>query len=125
MLTNISPMLSIDEYANSRFMSVWIALNTTPNSAVKSPSISMSTPHHATCRCSRSNTVRSTPYKPAFRTKPLIRADTGDGAAGCASGSQTCSGKIPAFVPKPNSASRNAMDDQNTSKCCRRMAANV
>ncbi|SAL82874.1 hypothetical protein AWB68_06689 [Caballeronia choica] len=61
MLTNIRPMLSIDEYASSRFMSVWMALNTTPNRAVKSPSTSMSTPHHAICSCSRSNTVRSTP----------------------------------------------------------------
>ena len=28
-------------------------------------------------------------------------AETGDGAAGCASGSQTCIGKSPAFMPKP------------------------
>ena len=34
----------------------------------------------------------------------LISADTGDGAAGCASGSHTCSGNSPAFAPNPNSA---------------------
>ena len=43
-----------------------------------------------------------------FSITPLISADTGDGAAGCASGSQTCSGTRPALAPKPNSASRNA-----------------
>ena len=39
---------------------------------------------------------------------PLISADTGDGAAGCASGSQACSGSSPALAPKPNNASRYA-----------------
>ncbi len=43
-----------------------------------------------------------------FSMTPLISADTGDGAAGCASGNQTCSGRIPALAPNPNSASRNA-----------------
>ena len=41
---------------------------------------------------------------------PLISAETGEGAAGCASGSQTCSGSRPALAPKPNSASRNAIE---------------
>ena len=35
---------------------------------------------------------------------PLISADTGAGAIGCARGSQTCSGITPAFVPIPTSA---------------------
>jgi hypothetical protein len=39
---------------------------------------------------------------------PLISAETGDGAAGCASGSHACSGKRPAFAPNPNNASRYA-----------------
>ena len=39
---------------------------------------------------------------------PLISADTGDGAAGWASGSHTCSGSMPALAPKPKNASRNA-----------------
>ena len=56
---------------------------------------------------------------------PLISADTGDGAAGCASGSQTCSGTIPAFAPKPNSASRNATEAQNGVRCWARMLAKV
>ena len=38
----------------------------------------------------------------------LISAETGEGAAGCASGSQTCNGRMPAFAPNPKSASRNA-----------------
>jgi hypothetical protein len=40
---------------------------------------------------------------------PDISADTCDGAAGCASGSQMCMGISPALVPKPTSASRKAM----------------
>src|SRR5450756_1118354 len=39
---------------------------------------------------------------------PLISAETGEGAAGCASGSHTCSGIIPALAPKPKNASTNA-----------------
>ena len=35
---------------------------------------------------------------------PLISAETGAGAIGCARGSQTCSGITPAFVPIPTSA---------------------
>src|SRR5438034_8806711 len=45
---------------------------------------------------------------PTRRSSDLNRADTGEGAAGCASGNHTCSGTRPAFAPKPNSASRNA-----------------
>jgi hypothetical protein len=44
---------------------------------------------------------------------PLISADTGDGAAGCASGSHTCSGSTPALAPKPNRASRKPIEAQN------------
>ena len=39
-----------------------------------------------------------------FVITPLISADTWLGAAGCASGSQTCSGTRPAFDPAPISA---------------------
>jgi len=35
---------------------------------------------------------------------PLISADTWLGAAGWASGSQTCNGTMPAFEPAPSSA---------------------
>ena len=35
---------------------------------------------------------------------PLINADTGAGAIGCARGSHACSGITPAFVPIPTSA---------------------
>ena len=43
---------------------------------------------------------------------PLISAETGEGAAGWASGSQTCSGSSPALAPNPNKASRKAVDAQ-------------
>ncbi len=60
-----------------------------------------------------------------FSITPLISAETGDGAAGCASGSQTCSGTIPALAPKPNSASRKATEAQNGDSCWARMLAKV
>ena len=56
---------------------------------------------------------------------PLISAEAGDGAAGCASGSQTCSGTMPAFAPKPITASTNAIDAQNGDSCWTRRLANV
>ena len=45
---------------------------------------------------------------PVLIITPLITADTCEGAAGWASGSQTCIGMKPAFVPKPITASRNS-----------------
>ena len=45
---------------------------------------------------------------PVLIITPDITAETWLGAAGCASGSQTCSGKKPALVPNPTTASRNA-----------------
>ena len=45
---------------------------------------------------------------PVLIITPDISAETWLGAAGCASGSQTCSGTNPALVPKPTSASTNS-----------------
>jgi hypothetical protein len=56
---------------------------------------------------------------------PLISADTGEGAAGCASGSHTCSGRMPALAPKPNTASRKPTEAQNGDSVCARMLAKV
>ena len=42
---------------------------------------------------------------PILIITPDITAETWLGAAGCASGSQTCTGQKPALVPKPTSAS--------------------
>ena len=55
----------------------------------------------------------------------LISADTGDGAAGCASGSHTCSGSRPALAPKPTSARKNAMDGHAPASSIARIASNV
>jgi hypothetical protein len=60
-----------------------------------------------------------------FSITPLIIADTGDGAAGCASGSQTWSGTRPALAPKPASASRKAADAQAGESSCARMPAKL
>ena len=47
---------------------------------------------------------------PTLIIAPDINAETWLGAAGCASGSQTCAGTIPAFDPNPISASTNTSD---------------
>jgi hypothetical protein len=60
-----------------------------------------------------------------FSMTPLIIADTGEGAAGCASGSQTCTGSRPALAPKPNSASRKATEAQNEESCWARIPAKL
>ena len=60
-----------------------------------------------------------------FSMTPLIMAETGEGAAGCASGSQTCTGRSPALAPKPNSASRKAAEPQNGDSDCARMPAKL
>jgi len=44
---------------------------------------------------------------PIVTIEALISADTGLGASGCARGSQACSGRRPAFEPKPITVSRN------------------
>ena len=49
----------------------------------------------------------------------------GEGAAGCASGSQMCSGRMPALAPKPKRASRNAAEAHSGGSRWARMLANV
>ena len=122
---HIRPIFSIDEYASKRFISTWTVEKTTPNKAVARPTPISNTPHHQMCVCSKSNDTRKIPYSAIFSMTPLINADTGEGAAGCASGSQACKGSTPALAPKPNTASTNAIDDQNGVKCCARMLAKV
>ena len=56
---------------------------------------------------------------------PLISADTGDGAAGCASGSQTCSGRRPALAPKPASARKKAAVGHAPASATERIESNV
>ena len=45
---------------------------------------------------------------PVLIITPDMSAETWDGAAGCASGSQTWNGTSPALVPKPTTASTNS-----------------
>src|SRR5260370_12006517 len=54
-----------------------------------------------------------------------MTAETGEGAAGCASGSHTCNGTNPAFAPNPHKASRNAAVAQTGVKVDPRMASKV
>src|SRR6185503_9616153 len=69
------------------------------------PSSGTSAPHHQAGEPSRSKTMRTKPYTATLVMTPLISAETCVGAAGCASGSQTCSGTSPALEPAPISAS--------------------
>ena len=55
----------------------------------------------------------------------FLIAETGEGAAGWASGSQTWSGTRPALAPKPASASRKAAEAQNGDSSCARMPAKL
>jgi hypothetical protein len=56
---------------------------------------------------------------------PLINAETGEGAAGCASGNQACNGITPALAPKPTNASANATCAQNGVSSAVRSAAKL
>ena len=46
MPATMMPIFSIDEYASSRFMSVWTHAKMTPNNAVTRPSTNAAMPHH-------------------------------------------------------------------------------
>src|SRR5271165_356615 len=65
-------------------------------------------PDHQVGAPSRSKAMRMKPYTATLVITPLINAETWLGAAGCASGSQACSGTTPALDPAPISASTNA-----------------
>ena len=54
---------------------------------------------------------------------PDMRADTLDGASGCALGSQPCSGMIPALAPKPKKASTKHTDATAGLNCVARKSA--
>ena len=45
---------------------------------------------------------------PTLMVTPDMIAETWLGALACAEGSQTCSGNMPAFIPKPHRASQNS-----------------
>ncbi len=106
-------------------MSVCTAAKIAPYSAVPSPSPSVSKPHHHGPTRNRSRLTRSSPYTPTLSIRPLIIAETGEGAAGWASGSQTCSGTRPALAPNPNKASTKATLAQAGASVAPRIAANV
>ena len=67
--------------------------------------------------------MRTNPYTATLVITPLIRAETWLGAAGWASGSQTCSGTRPAFEPAPTSASASTTAASVADGAVSRMAA--
>ena len=68
---------------------------------------------------------RMKPYTATFSITPDMSAETWDGAAGCASGSQACSGTSPALVPKPRKASPKATLDHTGCSSPARIASKV
>src|ERR1700676_2718681 len=107
-------------------MSVCAAAKTTPYSALKSPTDNGNKPHHQRGGWpKRSKLIRIIPYNAVSSIMPLIKAETGEGAAGCASGNHTCKGTRPALAPKPTSARQKAIVAQLGAKCAARMASNV
>ena len=58
---------------------------------------------------------------PILIMPPDMRADTLDGASGCAWGSQECSGMIPAFAPNPkNARTKHAEETAGPKSCVRK-----
>src|SRR6185503_5419508 len=82
-------------------------------------------PHHHTGCPNKSKVTRNNPYSAVLSMTPLKSAETGEGAAGWASGSHTCNGTNPAFAPKPNKASEKAMAAQAGDRDAERIASNV
>jgi hypothetical protein len=71
----------------------------------------MNIPHHSGISGPRkSKNTRTIPYTPVLIITPDMSAETFDGAAGCASGSQMCRGMMPALMPKPTVAQRKTSD---------------
>src|ERR1700722_193985 len=107
-------------------MSVCAASKTTPYSALKSPRDNGNKPHHQRGGWPKSSKlIRIIPYNAVSSIMPLINAETGEGAAGCASGNHTCKGTKPALAPNPASASQNATVAQFVLRCALRIASKV
>ena len=99
------PTFSIECSASSRLRSCWNSAYVTPPTRRERP--------ETRARARRARAAAPRPIRPGRGSSayiatliitPLISADTGAGAIGCARGSQTCSGMTPAFVPMPTSA---------------------
>ena len=70
---------------------------------------------------SRSRPTLRIPRMPILIMPPDMRADTLDGASGCAWGSQECSGMIPAFAPNPkNARTKHAEETAGPKSCVRK-----
>ena len=67
--------------------------------------------------------MRTKPYTATLVMTPLISAETWLGAAGWASGSQTCSGTSPAFDPAPSSTSARTSADRPGVRSAPRIAS--
>ena len=87
-----------------------------PISAVPSPRNRVSQPHQAgaALRGATNSQLRMMPYRPALIMAPESRAEMWLGAAGWASGSQTCMGAMPALAPKPSRDSTNRTEASGT-----------
>ena len=100
--TRINPIWDMEEQASVRFRSMENTARNAPPNMVITPRQRISFPHCSSYRKISADTT-STPKTPVFVRIPDSSALAGAGATGCALGSHTCSGNIPALAPKPNS----------------------
>ena len=89
------------------------------------PNTSTTAPHHHGNTLMMSRVTRIMPYMAVFSITPLMRADILEGATGCASGSHTCKGIMPAFAAKPKNERKKAAVAHSTGNCDARIASKV
>jgi hypothetical protein len=90
------------ENASRRLRSRSTTAYSTPPTAEAVPASMSATPHHGGPTPSQSVPARSRPITPSLIITPDMSAETWLGAAGCATGSQTCSGMMPALLANPS-----------------------
>ena len=104
-------------------MSVCTAANTTPNSAVASPSARTSTPHHQICAQQVEGDAQHAVDRGLQHDRRSSAPTPARARPGCASGSHTCSGSMPGLGAETEQASKNATVAQNGDswpRACRR-----
>ncbi len=94
-----------------------------PRTAETVPAIRINTPQE-TSGVKTSNRKRTRPYTATLSITPDIRAEIGDGLAGCAYGSHLWNGMIPALMENPVKRAKNAMVTRGTDEVARCRNAN-
>ena len=91
----------MEEQASVRFRLTLKSAITAPSAIVIVPARMTIKPNFAFPKKPGTAVIRI-PNTPTLVRMPESSADAGEGATGCAFGSQICSGNIPALAPKPS-----------------------